>query len=60
MMLISIAHAHAARLNADEAQARDDGNTLIARLGLQTRHSFAIVALGFEGMVWRSVVVAQD
>ena len=49
-----------ARLDAGEAQARDYGNTLIARHGLNTLHTFAVVALGFERLVWRSVVITRD
>jgi hypothetical protein len=49
--------AVAARLNAAEAQARDYGTTLMQRYGLKTLHTFAVVALGVERLVWRSVVL---
>jgi hypothetical protein len=49
--------AVAARLNAAEAQARDYGTTLMQRYGLKTLHTFAVVALGVERLVWRTVVL---
>ena len=52
--------AVAARLNAAEAQARDYGATLMQRYGLKTLQAFAVVALGVERLVWRSVVIAAD
>jgi hypothetical protein len=46
--------AVAARLNEAEAQARDYGATLMQRYGLKTLHTFAVVALGVERLVWRA------
>jgi len=51
--------AVAARLNEAEAQARDYGATLMQRHGLKTLHTFAVVALGVERLVWRTVVLEQ-
>ena len=45
--------AVAAKLDEAEAQARDYGASLRERYGLQKLHAFALVALGFERLVWR-------
>ena len=45
--------AIAAKLDEAAAQARDYGATLRERLGLHALHAFAVVALGFERLVWR-------
>lgn len=42
-----------AKLDEAAAQARDYGATLRKRHGLQALHAFAVVALGFERLVWR-------
>jgi hypothetical protein len=47
--------AVAAKLDEAEAQARDDGATLIARHGLRDLRAFAVVALGLERLVWRAL-----
>jgi len=52
--------AVAARLNEAEAQARDYGATLMQRHGLKTLHTFAVVALGVERLVWRAVMLERD
>ncbi len=51
--------AVAARLDEAEVQARDYGSTLIQGYGLKTLHAFAVVALGVERLVWRTVVLGQ-
>ncbi|MCF8017332.1 MAG: AAA family ATPase, partial [Chromatiaceae bacterium] len=48
--------AVAAKLDEAGAQARAYGATLRERHGLQALHAFAVVALGFERLVWRSVL----
>ncbi|MBK5941986.1 AAA family ATPase [Halochromatium roseum] len=47
--------AVAAKLDEAEVQVRAYGATLRERHGLQQLHAFAIVALGFERLVWRVV-----
>ncbi|MCF8014861.1 MAG: ATP-binding protein [Chromatiaceae bacterium] len=47
--------AVAAKLDEAAAQARDYGGTLIERHGLSDLRAFAVVALGFERLVWRQL-----
>ncbi|MCF7977460.1 MAG: ATP-binding protein [Chromatiaceae bacterium] len=47
--------AVAVKLDEAEAQARAYGATLRERYGLQQLHAFAVVALGFERLVWRQL-----
>ncbi|MEA1051960.1 AAA family ATPase [Lamprobacter modestohalophilus] len=47
--------AVAAKLDEAEAQARDYGGTLTQRYGLSDLRAFAVVALGVERLVWRTV-----
>ncbi len=47
--------AVAAKLDEAEAQARDYGGTLTQRHGLSDLRAFAVVALGVERLVWRTL-----
>ncbi|MBK1650018.1 AAA family ATPase [Rhabdochromatium marinum] len=44
-----------AKLDEAETQARDYGATLTKRHGLSDLHAFAVVALGVERLVWRTL-----
>lgn len=47
--------AVSAKLDEAGAQARDYGGTLIERHGLKDLRAFAVVALGVEPLLWRSL-----
>ncbi|MBK5962860.1 AAA family ATPase [Thiocystis minor] len=52
---LSVLPAVAAKLDEAEAQARRYGATLRASYGVSDLHAFAVVALGVERIVWRTL-----